>query len=83
MVRQFFWVAGILTGLGSTVVLHYLFIQYSAPNEKLSALVKLTGITSLSLGSAYYEPRLLGEPAAHPAYPQMQSIDRTDFVYVR
>lgn len=75
--------AGMIVLLAGMMLVHY---RLSAPTqtfEKLTALAALTKIASPSLSSAYYEPRLLSESSSHPAYPQMHSIDRTDFVYAR
>ena len=48
-------------------------------NQKISAL---THLSSPVLSVAYYEPRILFyEVASNPAYPQMQAINRMDFVY--
>jgi len=74
---------GLLIMLTAIPVFHYNHLQCAVNDEKLSALVVLTGFSAPSLSSAYYESRLLNETVIHPAYPQMQIIDRTDFVYVR
>jgi multisubunit Na+/H+ antiporter MnhB subunit len=64
------------------ILLHYMTYDESGQKSRLSNLVGVTGLSSLSLSVAYYEPRvpLFDEPI-NPAYPQMQPIDRMDFVY--
>ncbi len=42
----------------------------------------LVHFSSPALSVAYYEPRVLFfEEAENPAYPQMQAINKMDFVY--
>jgi len=74
---------GLLIMLTAISVFHYSHLQCTVNDEKLSALVALIGFSAPSLSSAYYESRLWNETVIYPAYPQMQIIDRTDFVYVR
>jgi hypothetical protein len=63
--------------------LHYLYTAtHTNIPAVLSAVTELTGLSSPSLSSAFYEPRLLyRQKAENPAYPDMLPINRTDFVY--
>ena len=60
--------------------LHYLGFDRSEVSEPLVALAKVTQRTGLSLAQAYYEPSVSG---TNIAYPEMQGINRMDFVYVK
>ena len=68
--------------LAGFVVIHYLTHNGISSKEMLSSVTKVTNISSPSLSVAYYEPRvLIFEEAVNPAYPQMYTIDKMDFVY--
>lgn len=83
MVKEFMVLMGLVVILVGAMLTHYSISRDSQVYDKLSALTALTKIGSPSISSAYYEPRLLNESSSHSAYPQMPSIDRTDFVYAR
>ena len=63
---------------------HYITYDRESGREMLQKITALTQISSASLSVAWYEPRIrLYEDASNPAYPQMQPIDRMDFVYAK
>ena len=72
------WMVGLVF-----MVAHYLFFDKDSYQVQLSTFVSMTGFSSPSLSSDFYEPRLLSEEGVHPTYPHMLPINRMDFVYVR
>ena len=61
---------------------HYWYYDRTTPQTRLDEVVALTQIVSPALSVSFYEPRVfLYENASNPAYPQMQPINRMDFVY--
>jgi len=63
---------------------HYITHTGVQTNKVLNITSAITQIPSASLSVAWYEPRIrLYEEAHNPAYPQMQPIDRLDFVYAK
>ena len=83
MIKLFIYIFTSLIMVAGMVCIHYL--RYSDDSEKnLQKITALTGITSPVLSVAYYEPRvLLYDETINPAYPQMQPINRMDFVYAK
>ena len=82
MVRQFFLSVSVLLLLSVGMLLHYMASDSSAKQQAMRTLVALTGIHTPSLSTAYYEPRVMPyQQISNPAYPQMQTINRMDFVY--
>lgn len=68
--------------LAGFVLVHYVTHNGISSQEMLSSVTKLTKLSSPSLSVAYYEPRVLFyEKALHPAYPQMQTMNKMDIVY--
>jgi len=69
------------------VGIHYLRFDPAQIDTPLKTLSLLTKCTGASLGRAYYEPTTHCSPlTAHSsniAYPEMQAIDRMDFVYAK
>jgi len=57
---------------------HYLSFDLAKIDTPLESLTSLTNYTGLSLGRAYYE-QVASE--GNIAYPEMQTINRMDFVY--
>ena len=57
---------------------HYLRFDTGRVDRSLSALASLTHRSEISLGRAYYES---ADAYGNSAYPEMQAIDRMDFVY--
>ncbi len=69
-------------GLVGMVLLHYISYDGSTSQKMLQDLSRVTNISSPSLSVAYYEPRILFyEHRDNPAYPQMQPLNRMDFIY--
>ena len=63
---------------------YYVTYDRESGTEMLQNITALTQIPSASLSVAWSEPRIrLYENAENPAYPQMQPIDRMDFVYAK
>ena len=84
MLKQFLGLILFMGILLSVVFMHY--NTYNADTQKMSisAVVKLTKLTSPSFSVAYYEPRVLFyDGCVNPAYPQMQAINKMDFVYAK
>lgn len=81
MIKQFIGLAAFLTVVTGMAVGHYLSADKRSQKEAFSDVVAVTGIVSPSLSTAFYEPAFLGEEAEHPASPQMQSLNRMEFVY--
>ncbi len=83
MVKAFFVLVTLLVVLLGGIFLHYT-LHDDMTMKSNENIVKLTKIASPSLSVAYYEPRILFfEAAVNPAYPQMQTIDKTDLVYAK
>ncbi len=61
---------------------HYLSYDREVLQETNQKITALTQFSTPTLSVAYYEPRVFFyETASNPAYPQMQPINRMDFVY--
>ncbi len=68
--------------LSGVIMGHYWLYDRAVPLKRLGQVVALTQIVSPALSVTYAEPRLLFyEEPSNPAYPQMQPINRMDFVY--
>ncbi len=84
MLKEFFISVSIVLLLAGFVIVHYLFSDSLLTKEKLTSIVKVTNFSSPSLSTAYYEPRVLFyDKAINPAYPQMQTINKMDLLYVK
>ena len=84
MVKQFFISVSMLLFMIGAIALHYITFDTQTAHAKLSEIVAITKLPSPSLSVAFYEPRVfLLEQARHPAYPQMQVINKMDFVYAQ
>ena len=82
VVKQFLVSVSLLLILSGGMFLHYAANKRSAGQQELRILVGLTDIRTPSLSTSYYEPRVRScQEAQNPAYPQMQTINRMDFVY--
>ncbi len=78
MIRSFWMMTLFLLLLLVGVVVHYLSFDPAKIDTPLGALTSLTNHAELSLGRAYDEPIAA---QGNIAYPEMQAIDRMDFVY--
>jgi hypothetical protein len=82
MIKLFYLLGGLLFLMLSMVGIHYLLADKKGIVADTNAVASLSRISSLSLSTAWYEPRLRGiEKAGNDAYPEMMPIDRMDFVY--
>ena len=82
MTRAFLTLVALLMLLTGVAVGHYWLYDRVTPLKKLEQIAALTQIGSPVLSVTYAEPRvLLYEAASNPAYPQLQPINRMDFVY--
>jgi len=64
------------------MLIHYITYDSSASQKMLSHIVNVTKLSSPSLSVAYYEPRVLfRDEVVNPVYPQMQIMNKMDFVY--
>lgn len=84
MIKPFFVSLGVLMMLVSMVFMHYFYSDDEISQKMLQNISSITQVSSASLSVAYYEPRVLFyEKMDNPAYPQMLSINKMDFVYAR
>ena len=84
MVKPFLVIAAFLIVLVGMVSAHYMSYHHNAAHTMLQRISSVTHISSPSLSAAYYEPRLLfGESMLNPAYPQMPTMNKMDFVYAQ
>ncbi|MDM5271449.1 hypothetical protein PGH07_04600 [Sulfurovum sp. zt1-1] len=81
LIKQFLWMVSFLIVLATLTVSHYLCVDRTSQKEAFSQVVAVTGLASPSFSTAFYEPNVLGEKIEHPVFPQMQSLNRMDFVY--
>ncbi len=84
MIKPFFVSLGLLMMLVGMVSIHYIYHDGETSQKMLQNISSMTQVSSASLSVAYYEPRVLFcETMDNPAYPQMLSINKMDFVYAR
>ena len=84
MVKEFFMFVLVLFSMAVAVLLHYTMHDVTVQKSEISRIVSLTKLATPSLSVAFYEPRVfLLENAVNPAYPQMQPINKMDFVYAK
>ncbi len=70
--------------LAGVVLVHYVTHNGNSSKEMLSSITKITKLSSPSLSVTYYEPRILSyENLLNPAYPQMQTMNKMNLVYVK
>jgi len=82
MIKPFFALVMLLALSVGLVTVHYLHFDRKTPKEALQKISAITNFSSPALSASYYEPRILFyETASNPAYPQMQALNRMDFVY--
>jgi len=63
---------------------YYIFSDGRKIANTVDQVVTMTQMASLSLGAAYYEPRVERvQKVGNPAYPEMMPLSRMDFVYAR
>jgi len=80
MIRSFWMMTLFLLLLLVGTGVHYLSFDPAKIDTPLEALTSLTSHAGLSLGRAYDEPIA---SQGNIAYPEMQPIDRMDFVYAK
>ncbi|WP_296823957.1 hypothetical protein [Sulfurovum sp.] len=82
MIKPFFVLVSFLLLSVGLVAVHYQQYDRKTPQERVGEISAITHFSSPALSVSYYEPRILFyETASNPAYPQMQPINRMDFVY--
>ena len=82
MLKRFFAAASLLAAMLIFMVIHYSFSKREKINDTLAFVVTMSRMASLSLGTAFYEPRVdRMDNMGNPAYPEMMPIDRMGFVY--
>jgi len=82
MLKPFAFLALFLLLLTTAVLTHFSLYNSSMQSRKLLSIIGLTKISSPVLSSAFYEPReLFNTDVSNPAYPQMQNINKMDFIY--
>jgi len=86
VIRTFWLMVSVLLCLLAGVGVHYLRFDPAEITRPLEGVAMLTGCTGPSLGRAYYEISASCTPhrmyLSNIAYPEMDAIDRMDFVYV-
>ncbi len=72
-----------LSLLLGAMLTHYTLTDRSASNAAISQLVAVTGLDTPALGVAWYAPRMLSRQsqARNPAYPELEPVLRSDYVY--
>ena len=84
MIKEFSILISIVLLLVSFIFIHYLTHNGISSQEMLKSITKVTKLSSPSLSVAYYEPRVfLYDEDSNPAYPQMQTMNKMDFVYAK
>ncbi len=82
MIKEFSILVSAVLLLASFVLVHYVLNSFNSSNSTLESIVKITNFSSPSLSVSYYEPRiLLYDKMLNPAYPQIQTINKMDFIY--
>jgi len=82
MIKPFFVSLGLLMIFVGMVSIHYFYSDDDTSEKMLQNISSITQVSSASLSVTYYEPRVLFyEKMDNPAYPQMLSINKMDFVY--
>jgi len=68
----------------SVVVVDYLRYDRESFVESIESISSLTKISSPSISSSWYEPRLLYlDERENPIYPEMSRVDKMEFVYAQ
>ena len=62
---------------------HYIYNDTQTIYHSIQNMTTLTKGATLSLSTAYYEPRIRLQTRGNPAYPQMQTMNRMDFIYAK
>ena len=84
MVKRLYLVGLFLFSFVVLVFAHYLFSDAQQVTDATNRIVAMTHMASLSLGAAYYEPRVERiKSGDNPIYPEMMPLGRMDFVYAR
>jgi len=77
--ERFFLVLALLIG----AMLSHWFVMRNSPSDALRALVKVTALSSPVLSVDYFSTRALHTNAPNPAYEEMPSLDRKQFIFER
>jgi hypothetical protein len=84
MIKPFLVLISVLIGSIIMVFIHYSYYDAQISLSSLQRVTAITHISSPSLSVAYYEPRImLDKRIENPAYPQMQAINKMDFIYAK
>jgi len=83
MVQAFFTAAVLLIISIGAMFGHYLYKDTQLLQDHIQKITILTKGSTLSFSTAYYEPRIAIQTSSNPAYPQMQTINRMDFIYAK
>jgi len=84
MLKQFLALALFIIILFCAVLVHYNTYEYNTQKDHMLAVNKFTKLSSISLSVAYNEPRVLFyDESNNPAYPQMQDMNKMDFIYAK
>ena len=72
-----------LTLLVAAMLIHYTLTDRTASDAAISQLVTVTGLDTPALGVEWYAPRMLSRQsqARNPAYPELDPVLRSDYVY--
>ncbi len=84
MVKQFYIMVTTMILLSLVIVLDYLNYDRDGFKESIESISALTTMSSLSMSSSWYEPRLLYmDDRSNPIYPEMSRVDKMEFVYAK
>ena len=85
IVKPLMSVATVLLFLIAAVAIHYTTSDHDRLLQSQQALTSLTGLDDLAYGAAWTALRLLRRQARthNPAYPELDPIIRSDFVYAQ
>jgi len=87
VIRPFWIMTVLLLGLLTGVGIHYLRFDRDSVLETLASLAEVTRHTGLSFSVAYYEPDTtqywIQRTHSNIVYPEMEQINRMDFVYAQ
>jgi hypothetical protein len=71
--------------LAGAVAWHYLGYDREGMRSSVRSVVQVTRMGEVARGVAWYAPRRMHQDAvpSNPAYPELPSVSRSDFVYAQ
>jgi len=84
MIKSFLILLSLLCVLVVITIGHYLSYDREAVEHRIEDISSLSKLSSLSWSVGYHEPRIQGHKRdKNLAYPQMQAINKMDFIYAQ